>query len=109
MKLKRIDHIAQFADALEEWAQEYANIDFDPSDFYVGITKNPQERADWHKTENYGFIETVSREIAGDVEKEMHKRGYNTGSCPDNGGDEESVFVYIYPITLNTREVSDKD
>lgn len=106
MSLTRTAYINSLADELEDWAAKYREIDFDPSDFYVGIAKDSEGRAQWHKTEVYAYIEIDSREIAGDVEKEMTRRGFNTGSRPDNGGDEESVVVYIYPITPNTRETS---
>lgn len=100
--------VKQAADILEEFAREFAGIDFKSSDFYVGIAKEPEERAEWHRTEDLHFVKTESREMAGAVEEEMHKRGYDTGSRPDNGGKEESIYVYIYPITPYTRETSDQ-
>lgn len=99
--------VKQAADILEEFAREFAGIDFKSSDFYVGIAKDPEERAEWHRTDSLKYIKTDSRASAGAVEKEMYKRGYNTGSRPDNGGDEESIYVYIYPITSYTRETAE--
>ena len=99
--------IEQVADCLEMWAREYAGIDFEYSDFYCGIGKDMEERAKWHRTNKLHCIKTDSRESAGAVEDEMNKRGFNTGSRPDNGGTEESVYVYIYPVTPGTRETAD--
>ena len=99
--------VGQVADYLEMWARELARSDFEYSDFYCGIGKDMDERAKWHNTDNLMSIETDSRESAGNVEEEMSKRGFDTGARPDNGGTEESCFVYIYPKTPDTRETAD--
>lgn len=101
--------VEQVADALETIAREMAGDDFAPEAFYVGIGKDMDERASWHRTDNLFCIRTMSREMAGAVETEMYNRGYDTGRRPDNGGDDESVFVYIYPITEETRETAEED
>lgn len=109
MNIRRSANINRLADKLENWAMNYADLDFDPSDFYVGIAKVPEERLKLHKAEEGYIIETDNRDMAGDVEEEMNIQGFDTGSRPDNGGDEESVYVYIYPKTQDTRETSDQD
>ena len=81
----------------------FSGIDFKPQYLYCGIGKDIEERVAWHKTEYIKFIETNSRESAGAVEEEINKTGFNTASQPGNGDTEESVFVYIYPITPYTR------
>ncbi len=99
--------VDQVADYLEDWARDYADIDFEYSDFYCGIGRDMDERAEWHRTKVIKFVKTDSRDSAGKIEKEMCKRGFNTGRRPDNGGTEDSMCVYIYPITQNTRQVAD--
>ena len=99
--------VKEASDILENAARELLGIDYNPSDIYCGIGKDVNERANWHKTKNLRYIETNSRDFAGAIEKEMQKRGFNTGKRPYNGGTEESVFVYIYPITPYTRETSE--
>lgn len=99
--------IEQVADCLEMWAREYAGIDFEYSDFYCGIGKDMDERAEWHNTSILRYIKTDSRLSAGEVEKAMSDRGFDIGANPDNGGDEESIYIYIYPITPYTRQTAD--
>lgn len=109
MILKRIVKLTveQVADCLEMWAREYSGIDFEYSDFYCGIGKDMDERAQWHKTDCIRYVKTDSRDSAGEVEKEMNRRGFDTGDKPDNGGDEESIYVYIYPITQYTQQTAE--
>ena len=108
MKLKRLkidrQAVEYVADLLEHAAYDFITIDYSPKDFYVGIGKDMSERAQWHNTDYLIYVETESRAFAGAVESEMSKRGFNTGSRPDNGGTPESVCVYIYLTNPYTRE-----
>ena len=59
------------------------------------------------QTDNLKSIKTGSKESAGIVEEEMNACGFNTGSQPYNGWTEESVYVYICPITPDSCETAD--
>ena len=75
--------------------------------WYIGIAKDPNKRLfQQHSVDktwgDFLVIETSSDEIAREVES------YFTETSPiqggPRGGNEASKYVYIYKITLNTKE-----
>ena len=75
------------------------------SNWCCGITNNPRRRIiNQHKVNEargtYGWVECNSKNCAEIVEKKMLKKGYagNTG-----GGNDESVYVYVYKKTPKTK------
>ena len=76
------------------------------SDYYVGITKNIDDRLfGAHKvpTEGHCYIyrEAFNDTDARTVEKYYLDKGMQGG---DGGGDNESVFVYVYKVSSLTVE-----
>lgn len=76
------------------------------SDYYVGITKSIRERLfGAHNVPEKGHCrihrESYSDTDARKVEKYSLDKGMQGG---DGGGDEESVFVYVYKVASFTNE-----
>jgi len=77
-----------------------------PSDFYCGITKDPMRRMDEHNLAKDTFnwwVKTNCLETAQGVEDIMDSKGFDCGSQIGNG-DSDSVFVYIYRKSNQTKE-----
>ena len=76
------------------------------SDYYVGITKNINDRLfGAHKVPTTGYC-YIYRKAFNDtdsrtIEKHFLDKGMQGG---DGGGDEESVFVYVYKVSIITVE-----
>ncbi len=76
------------------------------SDYYAGITKDPQERlfSDHNvDKENGCWIFRKAKDIdnARNGEKTLLDKGIKGG---EGGGDDKSIFVYCYQITNHTNE-----
>ena len=75
------------------------------TDYYVGITKDIDDRLlGFHQVQEkhcWIWSETKSEEDARAVEKYFLDKGMDGG---DGGGDEESVVVYCYLISNETKE-----
>ena len=75
------------------------------SDWYVGITDNPERRFQEHGVTgiNHGVgFPAVNNSIAREVENYFLKSRGCQGA--GGGGDEDSVYVYAYKIGLNTKQ-----
>lgn len=71
-------------------------------DFYVGITDNPMRRLGEHRSTTLNlYTEAIDIADARQAEKELLKLGFKGGS---RGGDDSSVFLYVYLITSETEE-----
>lgn len=74
------------------------------SQYYCGITDNPERRKAKHEKElgksiNYLCIcKCATADIAGEVEGMMKDKGFDIGYDPygGNGKTEDSVYVYLY-------------
>ena len=76
------------------------------SAWYCGITNNPQTRIfTQHKVnETRGtcaWVKCNSKNCAEIVEKKMLKKGYDGDT---GGGNDDSVYVYVYKKTSNTKQ-----
>ncbi len=76
------------------------------SDYYIGITKDIDERLfGAHKVPKKGhcyiYREAINDTDARTIEKYYLDKGMHGG---DGGGDEESVYVYVFKISNDTVE-----
>jgi len=78
----------------------------DISDFYVGITNDPDNRLfDEHNVDKrlgcWTYSEAINEQHAREAERLLIDQGMEGGS---GGGDDSSTFVYCYKITSETQE-----
>ena len=78
----------------------------DISEFYVGITDDPDIRLfDEHNVNKefgcWTYYEATNDQHAREVEKRLIAQGMEGGS---DGGDDSSTWVYCYKITSDTEE-----
>lgn len=76
------------------------------SDYYAGITKDPNGRLfsnhNVNKENGYWIHrEAIDVDNARDAEKILLDKGMKGG---DGGGDDTSIYVYCYLITNSTKE-----
>lgn len=76
------------------------------SDYYVGITKDPEDRlfSEHNVNKEDGcWVYRLAKDIenARNAEKALLEKGMKGG---DGGGDDTSVYVYCYQITNYTKE-----
>ncbi len=76
------------------------------SDFYVGITNNPEERLFTEHNVNkklgcWTYCEALNDQHAREAEKLLISQGMKGGS---GGSDNSSIMVYCYKITSETEE-----
>ena len=77
------------------------------NNFYCRITKNIDERMAYHRAECICYLKAKSHSAACRLEEALAAEGFNTGARPGNGGDEETVYVYMYLMTAGTVETDD--
>ena len=80
--------------------------------FYVGITNDIQRRLfDEHQVDEetgcYSVATATSHDSAGKIEKYLLDTYPFEGDT--GGGNEQTIFVYIYLITDNTREKTNEN
>lgn len=85
------------------------NYNNDYSKWYCGITNNIQERLfGFHKVseddDKFLDLECENSDDAREIEKAMLDLGCKGG---EKGGNDETVYVYIYLITSETKEYAD--
>lgn len=77
------------------------------NDYYCGIAqRDVHDNLSRHNIERYltAFI-CDNADIAAQAESLLHEAGFNTGAVADgNGGNEDSVVIYMYRITPTTRQ-----
>lgn len=73
--------------------------------WYAGITNDPEARLFVeHRVDEDGdhaWADCVDDSVAREAEKMLHDLGYEGGS---GGGNEDSIYVYVYRITDDTCE-----
>lgn len=69
--------------------------------YYVGITCDPDRRAQEHNAEFLAVIECPSLEKANELEKLLDKEGFETGDATGNGHKPTTKKVYIYRMIPN--------
>lgn len=76
------------------------------NDYYCVVTqRDVHDKLCRHRIECYlaAFI-CDTADIAAQAENLLHAAGFNTGAVADgHGGNEDSVVIYMYKITPNTR------
>lgn len=77
------------------------------NDYYCGVTqRDVRPNLSRHHIRRYlaAFI-CDDADIAAKAESMLHEEGFNTGDIAGgHGGDEDSVVVYMYKITPETRQ-----
>lgn len=77
------------------------------NDYYCGVTqRDVRDNLNRHNIERYlaAFI-CDNADIAAQAESLLHEAGFNTGAVANgHGGNEDSVVIYMYKITPNTRQ-----
>lgn len=77
------------------------------NDYYCGVTqRDVHDNLNRHNIERYlaAFI-CDNADIAAQTESLLHSAGFNTGAVADgHGGNENSVVIYMYRITPNTKQ-----
>ena len=84
--------------ALLDWFKSNnKSLNFNPLNYYCGITNDIARRESEHNAKFLGYIKVENVHIARSIEIAMkHHYGYDTGRRAGNGGTSDSVFVYIY-------------
>ena len=79
--------------------------DREHADWYAGITSDPEARLfDEHAVDQEGswaYAECLNDDVARGAEQLLLELGYQGGP---GGGNESSVFVYVYETTVDTCE-----
>ena len=64
--------------------------------FYAGICKDVKDNMLRHGNDGYvALVDCGTRDKAGAVETKLGDLGFDVGSKPNNGGDEDTTFVYV--------------
>lgn len=75
-----------------------------PSFYYCGITENLDRRASEHNVSKYiASVTCDSFETACEIEKGLHKAGFDTGKQLGNGT-KDSIYVYMCRKSQYTKE-----
>lgn len=74
------------------------------SDYYVGITCNPNDREDDHNADFLAVVDCPSMEAAKELERLLDKEDYDAGKVQGNVHKSSSKKVYIYRKTPKTKE-----
>ncbi len=92
---------------MEDIYQMYFQPDETRNNYYCGVTqRDVQDNLSRHRIERYlaAFI-CDNADIAAHAESLLHEAGFNTGAVADgHGGNEDSVVIYMYKITPDTRQ-----
>lgn len=94
--------------AILDWRKRHGFVSiFNPQNYYCGITNDISRREREHNASFLGFIEVENVHIARSIEIAMKFHfGFDTGRRAGNGGQPDSVFLYIYrKIPKVTREI----
>lgn len=74
------------------------------SDWYVGITNDPDRREREHRNsdypglEHFAYLEVDSREVAHAIEHYICKRYKTINSCTIGGARSDSKYVYVFKV-----------
>ena len=97
----------QIVDLMGNIYQMYFQPGETKNDYYCGVTqRDVRDNLNRHNIERYlvAFI-CDNADIAAQAESLLHEAGFNTGAAADgHGGNENSVVIYMYKITPNTRQ-----
>ena len=64
--------------------------------FYAGICKDVKDNMHRHGNDRYvALVNCGSRDKSGSVEETLGELGFDVGERANNGGDDESVIVYV--------------
>ena len=77
------------------------NMKNDP--FYAGICKDVKDNMQRHGNDSYvALVDCGTREKSGNVETKLGDMGFDVGTRPNNGGDDESTIVYVIKKDQNS-------
>ena len=98
--------VKSVVDTLKDWYNENKGYFDDESDFYCGITNDPETRKSQHENQDHDgrtitrmiAIECKDKDRVADVETKMEDEGFDIGNPPHetNGAAEDSKWVYLY-------------
>ena len=72
--------------------------------YYVGITNNLELRSKEHNATFITHVKAKSKELAVELEDKLGELGFDNGDRPGNGAEDDTVNVYIYKKTKDTKE-----
>jgi len=98
--------VDSIVDTLIDWYNAKKNFFDEESDFYCGITNDPDERKTQHESQDHGgriitkmlAVKCKDKDTAAEVETKMDGEDFDIGNPPHeaNGAKEDSKWVYLY-------------
>ena len=72
--------------------------------YCVGITNDLDRRSKEHNATFLTHVKAKSKELAIELEEKLGELGFDNGDRPGNGAEDDTVYVYIYKKTKDTKE-----
>lgn len=95
--------IQKFIDAfVKDGGNKYSRTSM--NGYYVGITDDLDRRSKEHNATFLYSVKAKTKEDAVELEDELGELGFDNGDRPGNGAKDDTVNVYIYKKTKDTKE-----
>ena len=95
--------IQKFIDAfVKDGGNKYSRTSM--NGYYVGITDDLYRRSKEHNATFLYSVKAKTKEDAVELEDELGELGFDNGDRPGNGAKDDTVNVYIYKKTKDTKE-----